>query len=386
MTPTRRKLALLSLSLLIIAVVAVVAGLWIAAVRTQTRIVQVLGPDSTSESISFTLRGITITRLRGNGPAGWPVTPAFSAERIDIRPDLRTLFDDTLLIREIVLERPYVSLQRGTDGKTRFLPGLVRQTPRDPDRPQQRTIRIARIVAHDGDLDWFDATLGDQAVRVPLDRVQAQLDDLVFPLQSQKSAFRLSGRVESPAGDKARDGDLQMEGWVDVARRDSSVQTRVRHADARTFEPYFIRRAETGIARGTLDLDLQSDVRDRYLKAPGRLALSDLDLESRDGAGGTFMGLQRKAVIGFLQDGDGRIDVAFTLEGDLGDTRFSLNEALSTKLAVGVAEVIGFSVGGVVEAVGTVGKGGVNVIVDTLKKIFGGDDEPRDKDDPEPAD
>ena len=54
---------------------------------------------------------------------------------------------------------------------------------------------------------------------------------------------------------------------------------------------------------------------------------------------------------------DGRIEVAFTLEGRLDDPAFSLNENFATKLAGGLAETLGVSLGGVVEGVGNVIKG-----------------------------
>lgn len=375
----RRKLVLLSLAIVI---TAIAAGLWIAAAKTRARIVQVLGPDSTTESIALHWRGATITGLRGKAPQGWPVEQAFSAERVEVRADLRTVFDETLLIRHIRIEKAYVSVLRNADGKVQFLPGLIRKQPYDPNKPEGRAVRIARIVAHDGDLDWFDATVSEKPARLQLHRVEAHLDDIVVPLKSQQSAFKLRGVLEG----EQRNGDMQFEGWVDIAQRNSSVKTRLRGADARTFEPYLIKRAEIGIARGTLDFDLQSEVLDRRLQAPGRLVLSDLDLKSNDGVVGTFMGLQRKAVVGFLKDGDGQIDIGFMLEGDLGDTQFSFHESLTTKIGIAAAEVVGLSVGGVVKGIGTLGQGGVNFIGGALGKVFGrkDEDEARDKDKPRP--
>ena len=52
-----------------------------------------------------------------------------------------------------------------------------------------------------------------------------------------------------------------------------------------------------------------------------------------------------------------RIEVGFTLEGRLDDPAFSINDNLATKLAGGLAETLGVSLGGVVEGVGSVIKG-----------------------------
>ena len=54
---------------------------------------------------------------------------------------------------------------------------------------------------------------------------------------------------------------------------------------------------------------------------------------------------------------DGRIEVAFTLDGRLDDPGFSLNENFATKLGGSLAEVLGVSLGGVVEGMSNVIKG-----------------------------
>jgi len=70
----------------------------------------------------------------------------------------------------------------------------------------------------------------------------------------------------------------------------------------------------------------------------------------------TFGGVPRQAVLAAMER-DGRIEVGFTLEGRIDDPAFSINDNLATKLAGGLAETLGVSLGGVVEGVGGVIKG-----------------------------
>ena len=85
--------------------------------------------------------------------------------------------------------------------------------------------------------------------------------------------------------------------------------------------------------------------------APGTVTLTGLEL-----AGSSFAGLPRQAVIAAMSR-DGRIQVDFTLEGRLDDPKFSLNETIAMKLAGGLAESLGVSIGGVVEGLGGMVKG-----------------------------
>ena len=54
---------------------------------------------------------------------------------------------------------------------------------------------------------------------------------------------------------------------------------------------------------------------------------------------------------------DGRIEMEFRLEGRIDDPQFSINELFAARFAVGLAEKLGVSLGGVVEGVGSIVKG-----------------------------
>ena len=68
-----------------------------------------------------------------------------------------------------------------------------------------------------------------------------------------------------------------------------------------------------------------------------------------------MLGVPRDLLLAGLRARGGRIDLDFSLDGAIDDPHFSLNEAMSTRLAVALAEDLGVSVGGLVE--GTIGIG-----------------------------
>ena len=86
------------------------------------------------------------------------------------------------------------------------------------------------------------------------------------------------------------------------------------------------------------------------------MTLTDLELDSPGGVLGTFAGVPRQAVLAALER-DSRIELAFTLEGQLDDPKFSLNELFAARFAVGLAEKLGVSLGGVLQGVGSMIKG-----------------------------
>jgi hypothetical protein len=77
-----------------------------------------------------------------------------------------------------------------------------------------------------------------------------------------------------------------------------------------------------------------------------------------------------------LKNKDDTITVRFALDGDIDDPHFSLNEALGTRVASGMAETLGVSLGGVAKGVGGLGQQGVEAVGEAAKgaveQLFGG--------------
>jgi hypothetical protein len=84
-----------------------------------------------------------------------------------------------------------------------------------------------------------------------------------------------------------------------------------------------------------------------------------------------FMGVPRSAVVNFLKNQDSKIAINFTIEGDLDNPQFTLREALATRLAAGLAELLGVSIRGVAEGVGTLGRKGVEAVGEAAKGLGG---------------
>src|SRR5690606_11440553 len=76
------------------------------------------------------------------------------------------------------------------------------------------------------------------------------------------------------------------------------------------------------------------------------------------------------------------ITLDFVLEGDLGDTHFSLNETLAVRVAVGAAQALGVGLVDIVKGVGSFGGSAVEAAGGAIGKLFGGGG---DKDDDEDA-
>jgi len=357
MTRTRRRLTLGAIVMLALVVLGFV-GLNIAVRQLRSQIEAALGPRASVGALNAGWTGVELLDLRIKGAAGWPADDELRARRVHVRPDLRSLFGGPWRIAKVRVEDAYLCALRTRDGKTHVLPALLDERKSSHAAPSEATqaagipvVEIGQIEVDAARLDFFDASVRQPALRLRVEQLDAQVDHLVLPALDKPFDLKLGGVFKGPQ----RDGKIALEGSYTPATRDANVHARFAGVDLLALQPYLLKVADSGVRRGSLDLEMRATVLGNKLKAPGKLTLTNLELAS-DGPLATFAGVPRKAVLAAMTD-KGRLEVKFTLEGRLDDPSFSLNENLATKIASGMAESLGVSLSGVVKGLGGVVRG-----------------------------
>jgi uncharacterized protein YhdP len=358
-----KRAAIVVVAVLGVTAAAVMVGLHFATKELKTRIEQALGAESEVAEINVGLSSIELRGIRIRGPKGWPAEDALRAERIVITPDLAGLVSARLHVPKITVEKAYLSVLRSRDGRLRLLPSLLEKRAKAPSDSAAHEVTIGSIELHDGALEFFDATVRQPAHKMRLEQLQASVEDLHVPGLKGRTGIELNGVVKGVQ----RNGKLSIKGWAELATKNSEITTRLQGVDLIALQPYLIKASETGVKRGSLDLDLKSTVRNNRLHAPGTVTLKGLELAPSDGAMGTFMGVPRSLVISALKDHDDQIKVQFALEGNINDPQFSLNESFAKRMTASVAETLGISIEGLTRGVGNAAQGFGNAV----KKLFG---------------
>lgn len=356
----RRWLLITLVALLTLGVLGAVA-FHVAVQQLQRQIEAALGPRSSVGSLDVTWAGVEArdVRVRGSktAPLRWPAEDELRAERVLVVPELRGLLTADIRISRVVIEGGYVSMLRTRDGKLKVLPALtepddapVRKVSNEAEAPGL-AVWIGAIELRNGTLDFHDASVRRQPVKLRLAQLQAEVGPLDLPRLATPTRIQFDGLMKGVQ----RDGRIHIGGDVTIATQDADLRIRLDGVDLVALQPYLIKVSEAGVKRGAMDLRLDATVKDKRLHAPGHLTLIDLQLES-SGLLGTFAGVPRQAVIASMSKND-RLELDFTLEGRLDDPKFSLNENLAIQVAAGLATALGVSVGGMVEGVGDVIKG-----------------------------
>ena len=351
---SRRTRLLLAAAVLAALAIAAVVGHRAAMHQLQTAVATALGPRASLGAIGVGWSGVVIEDLRVRAASGWPAEDELRARRVRLRPSLASLWRPGWHVASVTIDEGYVSLLRSRDGRLRVLPALTEKKPA-PARDGAGAgpvVHLGRIVLDGGAIDFFDASVRQPAHRMQLAELDATVGPIDWPALASPTTIDLKAQFKGPH----RTGRLAIDGALTIATRDAQLKASVHGVDLVALQPYLLKVNEGGVRSGTLDLTLDARVKAQHLKAPGRLTLTGLELSSGGGVFSTFAGVPRQAVVAAMSR-DGRIEFAFTLDGRLDDPSFSLNENLAAKLAGGLAETLGVSLGGVVEGVGGVIKG-----------------------------
>lgn len=336
---------------------AVFLGLHFATKALRSQVEQALGADSEVGEIIMGWSSIEIRRIRIRAPQGWPAADTLRAARVTITPDLQELMHKKIRVSRIVAEDAYLSTLRTRDGRLRLLPSLL-EKPAASGKPSSLAATIGDVELRGGTLEFFDASVSKPAHKLRLDQIRADVSDVQVPALSGRSKVRLEGTVKGVQ----RDGSLSIQGWLNLGNKDSELSTNLQGVDLIALQPYLIKAAETGVRRGTLDMQLKSGVHDNELHASGTVTLNGLELVSDGGMGATFMGVPRRAIVSALENQDGRITVPFALDGNLNDPKFSLNDSFAMRIGTSIAGKLGVDIAGLTHHVGNAAAGLGNVV------------------------
>jgi hypothetical protein len=365
-----RRWPLIAGGTLAVLLIALFVAFQLAIKSLKGQVEQALGPYGEVKEIRVSLTGVEVLGIRIRAPestgksAAWPAEDQLRAERILIVPALRDLLSAKVVLLSIRVEGAYLSMLRAKDGRMHVLPSLL-EKPAAADGNSAPPVSIGRIELADSVVEFFDATVRQPPLKIRLEQINASVENLHLPDLKGQSKITLVGVLKGAQ----HDGTISISGPTELSSKESEMTTRLRGVDLVALQPYLIKAAETGVRKGTLDLDVKSTVHKGMLHAPATLTLSGLELAST--GGGSFMGMPRSAVVSSMKDKNGQITIKFALDGNINDPHFSLNENLMTRIGSSMAGTLGVSLEGLAKGVGSAGSGIAKGVGDSVGKLFG---------------
>ncbi|MGF6774453.1 hypothetical protein P3T18_006968 [Paraburkholderia sp. GAS199] len=358
-------------SVVLLVIVVALGALQFAQREIKARVVAALGPLGSAEHIDVGLTSVHLTNVLLKPPPGWPAGDPLRADEIIITPDIRDMLARRTHIRDVVVRGFDVAVMRSKDGAIRILPNLresvssadANQTSGPAAAPREKLVDHIRF--EQGNFHFYDMSVGPPAFQVTVSNANATVDHLRLPALDEPTSLNVSGSIKGPA----HTGTVAFGGWIKIASKDSQTTSTLRGIDVVMLDPYLLKKAgaKAQVTGGTVDLTVESTVRNYQLHAPGTLTVHNLQLADNGDPLDTFMSIPTKAAIAALKSHNGDITLHFVLDGDLRDPKFSVRESLLRRIGAGFAKGLGVSVEGVAKGAGETVKG----LGNALKNLLG---------------
>ncbi|WGS51872.1 DUF748 domain-containing protein [Paraburkholderia sp. D15] len=359
---------------LLVLIVVAVGALQYAQREVKARVVAALGPLGSAGSIDVGFTSVHLTNVVLKAPPGWPAGDPLRADEITLTPDIHDLIAHRMHIRSVVVRGFDMAVLRSKDGSLNLLPNLRESLNRnEAEQPASGTTAAGtpreKLVDHisfeQGNFHFYDMTVGPPAFKVTVSDATATVDHLHLPALTEPTQVDLSGSIKGPS----HTGTVTFNGWIRIATKDSQTTSKLRGVDVVMLDPYLLKKAgaKAQVTGGTVDLTVDSTVRNYQLHAPGTVTVHNLQLADSGNPLDTFMSIPTKAVIAALKTHNGDITLHFVLDGNLHDPKFSVREGILKRLGAGFAQTLGVSVEGVAKGAGETVKG----LGDALKNLLG---------------
>ena len=372
MTSKTRKWLILSG---IVALCLIVASLILAKLSGQllkTQIEKSLGENVKASAVSISWRRVTVedlTFLRDGQTVG-------KIKAVDIKADFMSIIGDKLVISKVEVDQPYFKViidnkgnlllpialpeERTGEGKQN---GKKKEPQRDENPKNTMPVEVKTLVVRDGKVDFEDRSAA-RPVLLKFEDVKIDVNRIAYPFANQWTEYEVSSQL---VGGRQK-GSINTTGKTNFMNEETKIKIALKNIDLALLRPYIEKKGDAGIERGFINMNMDAGVVKKHIKAPGTMAIRDLQLSSSGGVSGTFLGVPRSIVLSSLKNSKDEISLDFVLEGDLNNPRFNIRENLATRLSVGMANKLGVSVTGAGE---TVAGGSSKVIGGTMKTLKG---------------
>lgn len=210
------------------------------------------------------------------------------ALRVAVRP--LPLLHREVIIDEVGLVRPRVTIVRGQDGRVRLPPLVVPPAGAPPGGPTPErpsaaapspgvpagvpAISILRAWVRDGHVEVRDHHVRPEGHLTRVEAIQAKVTTSRGAADAGRLSF--SGRARVTAVTGTRPGQIQLDGWVDPATWDGEGEVALHSVDVAHVQPYLQQVVPLGITAGTLDVRVAATARDRVLEVRPQFELANV--------------------------------------------------------------------------------------------------------------
>ncbi len=164
-------------------------------------------------------------------------------------------------------------------------------------------------------------------------------------------------------------GDIRISGKTSFKSLDTNAKMTAQNIDITDFGPYIEKKGDAKVTKGSLDMNMNAVIHNRIINAPAKTVIRNLELAQGKGVGSRLMGIPRVALIKFLETSHDRIEIDFTVEGNLDNPQFSFGQTIIKRMTIELAKKLGLSVVGIGETAVSTGTKALQGVGSGLKGL-----------------
>jgi hypothetical protein len=356
----------LKVAFIITGITFVIFGIAIALlIKNANRIIKhelesFFGKDFSVQRIDLHWGKVEALDISFKNPAGQEV---FKTDRLILEADFIGLLKKQYILSHISLENPYILLKK--DSKGEFVSPFPKKglsSKAEGEKPMP-PVFFKKIQIRNGSLDYLDGSVASRPVLTKLRNVELEFKELAFPLRDKFSSYELSADIPG----KQNTGTLRSNGKIKLINKDMDGKVEIKKRDITELKPYFQKKGDVNVTRGTIDMNMDVKIRSNKITAPGKAVLKELEFEKGSGIGNTFLNMPLSAVVSFLKNNNNEIVVNFVIEGDLDNPKFNLRESFMNEISIAMAEKLGLSIKRLGESIVETGAEGAKEVGKSVK-------------------
>jgi hypothetical protein len=261
------------------------------------------------------------------------------AESINFKAFSRSLPVDPLVLTDVTAKGTFYRLIINRKGD---VINPVTKKPIGQGRSQDDKLRVhfKNSTLSKGEFDYVDEKISHRPHTVKIRDIELRMDSFAIPFEDVVSSYDVAGKVSGKQGA----GLLRINGKTSFKTKDGNAKISLQNLDIALLKPYIEKKGDAEVIRGTLDLKMSLSVAKRRVYAPTQTVIRDLQFAPGRHLGDRFMGVPRAAVVKMLKTSRDEISLDFVVEGSLDNPKFSFQESLIKRFAIGLAEKMGLSV------------------------------------------
>lgn len=261
-------------------------------------------------------------------------------EYIYVSPSILGLLTGNIALNRVNIIRPELYLERNAPRPLSEEEALAVVAGQPAKIPKKRHLRL--IFKHfslkEGKINFLDTTAGPDGIKITIKDLNFNIDNLYLLPRSVISNFQLKGKI--PWQKDSEDGIIDVEGWINLFKKDMRATVNVKNIDGVYLHPYYanwVDLEKSRIQQAKLNFNSEITGHNNDIIADCHLELTDIVFRPKEEEEPQEKAHKiATAVLDLFKAFNGKIDLNFTIRTKMDRPEFGFDNirmAVEDKIA-----------------------------------------------------